>query len=65
MPLAVVEPFDVVEHVMLRVGARGPRRVVRQLDLQRREELSATALSQQLPRRLMLQTIPWARRARR
>jgi hypothetical protein len=29
------------------------------------KKLSATALSQQLPRRLMLQTIPWTRSARR
>jgi hypothetical protein len=29
------------------------------------KKLSATALSQQLPRRLILQTIPWTRRARR
>src|SRR5262245_42200975 len=36
--LAIVERLEVVEHVLLRLGARGPRRVARQLDLQRCEE---------------------------
>ena len=34
--LAIVEPLEIVKHILLRVGARSPRRVARQL---------ATALS--------------------
>jgi hypothetical protein len=44
-PLPFVEDLEVIEQLGARRRSRGPRRVVDELDLQRREKLSATALT--------------------
>ena len=58
----VVEHFDVVEQLHLRVSVNESNRLASSL-FTVEKKLSMTALSWQLPRRLMLQTIPRASRS--
>ncbi len=59
---AIVPAFEVIEQGHACLLARGPRGVGDEFTLERGKKLSATALSQQLPLRLMLATAPcWVR----
>ena len=52
----VVEQFDVIEHIATSILPRGVDFPLDPFPFQKLETLSATALSRQLPRRLMLAT---------
>ena len=53
-PHPIVKDFDVIEDFVLRFLSGGEAFVMHQLVLQDAKKLSLTALSQQLPLRLML-----------
>jgi hypothetical protein len=57
-PLPIVEELEILEELGARRRPSGPGRVVDQLAFSVAKKLSATALSQQSPRRLMLPMIP-------
>jgi len=64
-PLRIVEEIEVLEEL----GARAAARVAQAASgtsstFSVAKKLSATALSQQSPRRLILQTIPWCASSR-
>jgi hypothetical protein len=54
-PAWVVEPFDVVEHVSAQIISGPVMLLLGRSILSAEKKLSIAALSQQLPRRLMLQ----------
>jgi len=60
-PLAIVEDLDVLEHRA--AACAGQRASWMGSTLSVAKKLSATALRQQSPRRLMVPTIPWRPRA--
>jgi hypothetical protein len=63
-PLAVVEDFDVLEELAAGLSSSIPLALIDQFDFEGGEKLSATALSQQLPLRLMLLWMPWSASSR-
>ena len=64
-PAGVVEAVDVLDEVTLDIVHVVPAGVALKLERERREELSATALSQQSPLRLMLHAMPLPSRSAR
>jgi len=64
-PLPVVEGLDVVEESGSSRGPGGPGGIVDEFDLEGGEEALGDGVVPTVPRRLMLQTMPWRSRVRR